>query len=281
VTVALEPEGVGVPLTPGGVGVPPTPGGVGVPLTEGVINVYGSMLRLDPADALFLGSHDYEPYETKLVIGICRPGDVVVDVGAMIGYYTVIFAKHVESHGKVYAFEPDPESFALLSSNVGMNEYSHVVCRNAMVGDETAPGRLFRAPHAHRGDNRSYETYGRDPVDVDKVKLDDVVDDVVDIVKVDVQGYEGHVLAGMRGLIERSDELTMFVEYAPTLLEMAGTDPADFLAELRSLGFVMFEIDEPNQRLVATDGTPLLDRHWKTDGYDVEYTNLLCVKAQR
>jgi FkbM family methyltransferase len=247
---------------------------------DGVIDVYGSLLRLDEGDSLFLGSHDYEPYASKLVMGLLRPGDVAVDVGAMIGYYTVIFAKHVQAHGRVYAFEPDPENFALLESNVGMNGYGNVTCRRAVVGAEAGRGKLWRAP-SNRGDNHAFPGEGREAIDVDVVVLDDVISEPVDLVKIDVQGYESHVLAGMRALIERSVELAMLVEFCPALLIEAGTQPSGLLDELRDLGFAMFEIDDDAGTVRGVDAPELLDRVRPEYGDAAEgYTNLLCAKGR-
>jgi FkbM family methyltransferase len=247
---------------------------------NGVIDVYGSLLRLDPDDSLFLGSHDYEPYASKLVIGLLRPGDVAVDVGAMIGYYTVILGKHVGPDGRVHAFEPDPENFELLTSNVAMNGYGNVTCRQAIVGAEAGRAKLWRAP-SNRGDHHAFSTPGREPVEVDVVALDDVIDGAVDLVKIDVQGYESFVLAGMRGLIERSPELAMLVEFCPALLIEAGTQPADLLDELRSFGFTLFEIDDDAWCVRGVDMPELLDRVRPEFGDAAEgYTNLLLAKAQ-
>jgi FkbM family methyltransferase len=249
--------------------------------SEGVIDVYGSRLRLDPDDSLFLGSHDYEPYASKLVMGLLRPTDVAVDVGAMIGYYTVILAKHVGPDGRVYAFEPDPDNFALLGSNIAMNGYDNVTFRQAIVGAEAGTAKLWRAP-SNRGDHHAFPTEGRDAVDVDVVALDDVVDGPVDLVKIDVQGYESFVLAGMRGLIERSPELAMLVEFCPALLIEAGTQPADLLDELRSFGFSMYEIDDEARCVRGVDMPELLDRVRPEFGDAAEgYTNLLLARGVR
>src|SRR5215831_4806609 len=59
----------------------------------------------------------YEPGTTKVVGRLLRPGMVVIDVGAHIGYYTKLFAKSVGKQGRVYAFEPNPETFAVLEYN--------------------------------------------------------------------------------------------------------------------------------------------------------------------
>jgi hypothetical protein len=133
---------------------------------SGTIDVFGSVLRLDPEDSLYLGSHPYEPYLTKLVMDLIRPGDVVVDVGAMIGYYTVIFARLVGADGTVYAFEPDPENFAILEENVSLNGYSHVRLERAAVSDRAGTGRLYLNT-SNRGDHRIFDSSdGRPSIDV-------------------------------------------------------------------------------------------------------------------
>lgn len=248
----------------------------------GMINAYGNLLKLDARDSLFLGSHDYEVYETKLVLGIVRPGDVAVDVGAMIGYYTLILARGVGPGGRVYAFEPDPDSFRLLEENVAMNGYEHVTCRRAIVGDRSGSGSLFRAPDEHRGDNRAYAHRKRAPTEVEMVALDEVVEAPVDIVKVDVQGFEGRVLEGMPNLIAGSDQLTLLVEFSPELLDEAGTDPVEFLGSLREQGLRLFEIDEREGSLRGVHADRLVESFLDEDGaFGKGYTNLLCVKGCR
>jgi FkbM family methyltransferase len=213
-------------------------------------------------------------------MGLLRPGDVAVDVGAMIGYYTVILAKYVGPTGRVHAFEPDPDNFALLASNVELNGYDHVRCTNALVGSGAGRGQLWRAP-SNRGDHHAFQTAGRDAVDVDVVALDDVFDEPVDLVKIDVQGYESHVLAGMRGLIGRSPQLAMLVEFCPALLIQAGTDPAAFIDDVRGHGFALYEIDDEAGEVRGTDADDLLARVRPEFGDAKEgYTNLLCAKVQ-
>jgi FkbM family methyltransferase len=250
---------------------------------DGMINAYGSLLKLDAEDALFLGSHDYEVYESKLMIGLVRPGDVAVDVGAMIGYYTMILGHSVGPTGRVYAFEPDPDNFAILSENVAINGYDHVTPRQAVVGATSGTTKLYRAPEEYRGDGRAYGVEGNRPsVDVDMVALDELIDEKVNIAKVDVQGYEGHVLAGMGELIARSDELVLFLEFTPTSLELAGTDPAALLATLKGFGFVMYEIDEQAHTIRGTDAEGLLERARDENGrFTDDYSNLLLVKEHR
>ncbi len=245
--------------------------------SEGVIDVYGSLLKLDPGDSLFLGSHDYEPYESKLMMGLLRPGDVAVDVGAMIGYYTVIFARYVGSQGRVYAFEPDPENHALLQENLQMNGYENVRTGNALVGAAAGRGRLWRST-ANRGDHRAFPTEGRTALDVDVVALDEAIDEPVDLIKIDAQGSEAAVVEGMTDLIGRSPQLAMMIEFCPALLTEAGTDPGNFVDGLRRR-FALYEITD--EGVAGTDTRALLEHVRPESGDAAEgYTNLLCVKEQ-
>ncbi len=88
---------------------------------------------------------------------LIKPGQTVIDVGANIGYYnTLQFAKLVgPTVSRVYAFEPDPDNFALLRKNVAQNGYANVVCIQKAVSDQTSKLKLFRNSQNH-GDHRIY-----------------------------------------------------------------------------------------------------------------------------
>src|SRR3990172_11374400 len=84
-------------------------------LTPDSVVVGGHKMVLDPQDSLKLSSQGfYEPFLTGLVKQHTEPGDVVLDIGGNIGYYTLVFASLVGNEGKIYAFEPEPDLFKLL-----------------------------------------------------------------------------------------------------------------------------------------------------------------------
>lgn len=83
------------------------------------VKIAGNTLYLDEHDSLNLAWHHvYEPFETKFLLSQIKEGDVVLDLGAFIGYYTLLFADRVGSKGKVVAFEPSPMNYKILSKNV-------------------------------------------------------------------------------------------------------------------------------------------------------------------
>jgi protein-L-isoaspartate O-methyltransferase len=91
---------------------------------------------LDPVNSLAISMKEgrvCEPLQTQLAIQQIHRGDVALDIGAQIGYYTLIFAKLVGEAGKVLAFEPDPDNFVLLEGNVKANGYHNVTLERTAV----------------------------------------------------------------------------------------------------------------------------------------------------
>jgi FkbM family methyltransferase len=72
-----------------------------------------------------------------------RDGDVVLDLGANVGFFTLLYARQVGSNGHVHAFEPGIQSFALLQSNVAVNALSNVTTHHAAVGDQDGEGQIL------------------------------------------------------------------------------------------------------------------------------------------
>ena len=103
--------------------------------------------------------------------------------------------------------------------------------------------------------------------------LDDCVTGPVDLVKMDVQGFEAHALDGMQSIIAASPRLTIFTEFWPEGLRRAGSNAAEFLRRLRSFDFEIFFINEYANRLEPADDAELLRLYAPEVG---THTNLLC-----
>jgi FkbM family methyltransferase len=223
----------------------------------------------------------FEPWETELVQAEVRPGDTVLDLGANIGYYTLIFARLVGPAGKVYAFEPDPTNFALLKHNVELNGYRNVVLVNKAVADKTARARLFLAP-TNAGDHRLCDTEeGRRSVPVETVDLDTFFRNFkgrFDFIKIDIQGSEWAALRGMKEFLARHDRVKMVTEFWPLGLAKFGVRAADYLALLQELGFQLFDINEDGWSMTPADPNRLVATY---PPHRNDFTNLLCFKALR
>ena len=143
----------------------------------------------------------FEPAQVRVVERMIRPGDTVIDVGANVGFYTLLFARLVGSTGTVHAFEPVMAD--ALELNLELNGYRQVTVHRAAAGAENGFVRLSNPrPRASSGNWRRSD--GANGFEVPQVTLDQYVNERVAFVKIDVEGMEADVLAGLAGSIRSS-----------------------------------------------------------------------------
>jgi FkbM family methyltransferase len=226
----------------------------------GTVRVEGSVYELDPDDRMIttaiLQGGCWEPAETTLIKDTLKPGDTFIDVGANFGYYTVLASKLVGPTGRVIAFEPDPRSFALLQRNVARNGCTNVVLEQKALSSE--PGTLtLHVSDSNRGGHSVIREGTQDishTVDVPAVRLDDYLKDQdlrVDLVKIDTEGAEGFILAGMQETLRKNPAVKLVLEYTPGKLVTSGYPPDKFMGLLTPHGFRYAEIDEYSYALNA------------------------------
>jgi FkbM family methyltransferase len=240
-----------------------------------LIRVPGARLYV-PALACNSYMRNYEAYTTYLFRAAIKPGATVVDIGANIGYFSIIGAQKTGSHGKVCAFEPAPDNFRLLRKNVQLSGAVNVTCIQKAVAGESKSTTLFESNHPgqHSLLLQPYTKTGHTRT-VECVTLDEYLDgQTVGVIKMDIEGYEYFALQGMRRTIANSNECTLFTELHPRVLRSVGIDPMDFLARLLGLGLDVQMIVEHNHSL-----QPITTEVLRRAEADPEwYTNLLCVK---
>ncbi len=245
------------------------------------VRVQGHLMWLDDKDVLELATNEfYEPTETEFLKKHLKKNSVFIDIGANIGYYSLLSARQVGSRGKVYAFEPDPDNFRLLEKNIQQNGYLNVVLTNFAVSDHPSSARLYRSK-TNYGDHRIYDSEDqRESIAILATSLDDYfekLDKRVHFIKMDIQGAEAKALEGMRKLVKANRRLTLIAEFCGKNLKKCGSDPGLFLSTLLKLGFKISEISEKEGSIKPTTSESLLVRfNTETD----DYTNLLCSKGR-
>jgi FkbM family methyltransferase len=193
----------------------------------------------------------------KLLAASLRPGAVFVDVGANVGFHTVLSARLVGSGGHVFAVEPDPWTLLLLRANVWRSGGGATVLPFA-ASDSTGVVRL-----THEADHRSgahlASVTGATGTQVNAARLDDLLPDVaVDVLKVDVEGAEPLVLRGASAVLERSPSLLAVVEFRNGE-HLSGESPSEVLAFYESLGFQLCLLRRSGE-LDPVDAPAVLDR---------------------
>ncbi|MBL4672306.1 MAG: FkbM family methyltransferase [Arenicella sp.] len=176
----------------------------------------------------------WEPVETALVSKLISVGDNVVDIGANIGYFTVLFAQLVGEQGKVYGFEPEAQNYSLLEANILVNHLDNVIIENHALSDRSSVADLHLSS-CNKGDHRLGYSAGREKQKVSIIVLDQYLSNVTEqihFIKSDTQGHELKVLKGMTKVIERNrDHLCCLVEFCPGLLSAAEPNGLEMFIE--------------------------------------------------
>lgn len=172
---------------------------------RGVLEGYRMSVDWSRYRSLVYGT--WEPKVVRVVTDTVKPGMTVIDVGAHIGYYSLLFAKCVGPGGHVFAFEPLPSNFALLQQNILLNNLQNVQLINAAVFSHTKKIILSAPDDQPNPDNGSmYKDPGLKQHEVDAITLDDFCDKFVlqpDILKMDIEGAEYDALLGAKKTISR------------------------------------------------------------------------------
>ena len=244
------------------------------------VKVNDYRMRIDLSDNiiaphLFLHGH-WEAYESQLMGRLLRPGMTFVDVGAHIGYYSLLAARAVGPAGRVVSFEPSPDNFALLTENIRLNGLSKIVrAENLALGAGRGEADLHLST-CNTGDHRLYSTLDdddemfnagmhRQSVRVPVISLDEYLGregvERVDVVKIDVQGAEMDVLLGMRQTLARSPQVVLFTEFWPHGLLRFGTEPRAVLDFLTGeVGLSLFQILSEERRVVPVEPASFASR---------------------
>jgi FkbM family methyltransferase len=135
-------------------------------------------------------------------------GEVVVDVGASIGAFTISSSLLVGEKGKVIAIEPEPKSFKILNTNIKINKLSNVLCLNLALSNKEGYENLYV-----NSDDPSCSSFKKDMVNYDKIitvkvkTLSNLFNEIklqrIDLLKIDTQGYEKEVIEGSLELLHR------------------------------------------------------------------------------
>ena len=239
------------------------------------------------------GNEDYSLYgvygelDTETVNREIKKGDIVVDVGASIGYFTLLFARAVGPEGKVFAFEPKPERFELLKKNVEINGYHNVTLENMAVMDYNGKSDFYYSKNGVTGfklkvaenspTREKIEQFDKGTAKT--IRLEDYFDEKnlsnkINFIKSDVDGPELSVLQSA-GSILKNKSLKIFFEWDVIYIKAVGNEPEEILELLYKNNFKIYSPDFKNQKFTEVSENQLLgfknNKYWYGE-------NLLCKK---
>jgi len=182
-------------------------------------------------------------------------------------------AECVGSEGVIYSFEPEPENARLLRMNAVTGGYLNVHVYQNAISDFIGKADLY-LNKGNSGDHRLFNTPGRESIEVDVISLDEFLplsNVMANFIKVDVQGVECAVLHGARELIQRSENISILIEYSPKHLRLANSSGEEMIGLLKEMGFVIYM--KRNNLLI-----PAVPERLKP--YSNKHANLFCTREK-
>jgi FkbM family methyltransferase len=262
-------------------------GPFGVPFPDQstlVQTLYRNKYFIDPSDLIMAPQlivyRQWEPDISRYMIESVGPDTVFVDVGANFGYFSILAASRIGQAGKgrVIAIEPNPKMLRLLRKNAKINWSMAPLDIQPFAVSESRGYVRFRVPEsAANASMVQPETESDDTFIVETRAIDEITQgQSVDIMKVDVEGFETFALRGARQTIKNSPAIQVIMEWSPGQMLEHGFRPADLLAEIREAGLSIYRMPV-NRHLSAGD--------WKAHEIDegqlgeMGYANLLLKHA--
>lgn len=175
-------------------------------------------------------------------------GGHVLDIGANIGYTSMVFARAIDPGYRVYSFEPEDFNFRLLERRARSRQaQERIIPVYAAAGDTDGSAELRRNP-SHHGDHRVVTSHFRESaaaalgVQVPVLRIDTYVerqagDFPVRFIKVDVQGYEPAVCQGMQRTLDKNPGAALALEYSPIAMRELGFHPEELMSRLRAMNY--------------------------------------------
>ena len=246
------------------------------------VEMDGQKVFLDKEDSLMLSiKHTkHEATEIKFLKQIIKNGDTVLDLGANIGVYSLIFAKLVGKSGHVFAFEPDPTNFEILSKNVKENKHENVTLVQKAVSEKNDRIKLYVSKRNHASHRIFDSEEKRNSIEVDVTTLDTYFEKIknpINFIKMDIEGVEGAALLGAPNIIKNSKDLVIMMEYFPKWIKKYGTNPQEILNLLIDKKFKLFNIDIMQKKIVPINVKSFVKEY---NEEKENYTNVLCVKGK-
>lgn len=202
----------------------------------------------------------YEPHVTNYILRTLQKGDVFVDVGANVGYYTLMASILVGENGRVIAFEPEEENFMRLSKNIGLNNFANIIPVNKAIAEEDSEKILNINPFNEGGHSiEKFDSYRKNGVKwsvqktkekfpninfeqkVHTVSLDSYLSRAAilgtpALVKIDVEGFELDVLKGMKDLLS--------LNKPPQIICEVSKSKEKIFSMLADYGYRVYLVDE-------------------------------------
>ncbi|QEG42506.1 FkbM family methyltransferase [Roseimaritima ulvae] len=211
-----------------------------------------SLCLNDWVDQHIYATGQYEPEVIRVAQSILGPGDVAVDIGANIGFFSLLFASCTGRQGKVISFEAQPNVFQRLSRNRDLNPGLIIELNQVAAAGVNGTLEFHCGPEEHSGVGslRNRGTANQ-IISVQSVRCDDMLANIesIRLIKIDVEGAESQVLAGLNATLTRCHP-ELLVEVSDHYLKQCGSSAEQLYCTLQQLGYQMIRLSHDRNELV-------------------------------
>ncbi len=203
--------------------------------------IHGVELLIDPSvdngvELSLFETGTYEKGTIQLLHKFLKPGSAFLDIGANIGLMSSIASKIVGAEGKVLSVEANPKTIEILQHNLALNHAENVSIFPFALGSEKGNATLYENWNVNRGGASLLSQDQQEGIDVPVEKLDDIFEnDKIDLIKIDVEGFELEVLKGGIELLKKQLPV-LIIEVSEQRENEAGVSPEEIADFVRSLG---------------------------------------------
>ncbi len=217
----------------------------------------------------------YEPEVTSAVRALLKPGQTFVDIGANIGYFSLLAARLVGPEGNVFSFEPMAPNYSLFLKSIKLNGFRNISSQQVAVSNENKSVSMMLWDRNNSGSFHLLNdpSWNREIYVVEGKRMDDVLrDQPVHLVKIDVEGAEGLVIEGMAETIRRCRPL-IIMEFAPaSLIDISKISGEQLLGKLAGFGYYFQDVESFHGKFHSKSISQLTDLLSKKK---VDHLNLL------
>ncbi len=248
-----------------------------------LVSMDGFSLFVMPNDYIgrsILKTRTYEPHVTTVIRRELKEGDVFLDVGANIGYFTMLASSLVNESGKVIAIEPNPQNLQLIYYSLLENRTNNVKIYPYAASDVTAILK-FTTIGSNGGVITEYSKDQKYYLLVPSVILDEILEDEsrIDLIKIDIEAHEPIAIKGMESLIKKHRP-KIITEFHPWAMELNNiTPPAEYLENLIELGYGLSVIESDGNCLEVTDAGGVIS-YWEKLGRETAHLDLFAIPVQ-
>ena len=245
-----------------------------------------------------LGTYSTESFERKVLEKYLKKDQIMLDIGANIGFYSLFARSIIGEKGMVYSFEALKENTEMIQMSIVENSFENINVINAGISNKVGKGFLHVSPYYNSEHSLFNYHYSSGKTNGNKIQinlntvdnfLQNKVNDLnIDIIKMDIEGSESNALEGMTDTLNYNDNIVLVTEFWPQGFKNSNNKSKEFLEKLNSVGFQINHIDENKEKVYPVTVNEMLKMEQQRQKNPIEsskeiqsggwYTNLLCIK---